>query len=125
MPATYFADPSGLSEHNQSSARDFFTFARYLYLYRPDILALTRTVRTTVATTSDHGSHDFASIHPFVTDYRFIGGKTGRTPEAGETMLTEMRLNGQPIAIIVLGSEFAHRASDTQLLIDTVMPHVR
>jgi D-alanyl-D-alanine carboxypeptidase len=120
MSSTYFADPSGVDPTNQSSARDFFALARYLDVYRPDILSLTRTISISVATTTEHGAHVFASIHPFVRDPRFIGGKTGRTPEAGETMLTIMNINDQLIAFIVLGSQIDHRASDTKILIDYV-----
>ena len=120
MPATFFADPSGVDPHNASSANDFFALARYLYVYRPDILALTRTASMRLASTTDHAARQFNSIHPFVNDPRFIGGKTGRTPEAGETMLTLLTLNGQSVAFVVIGSQMDHRATDTSLLIDKV-----
>ena len=117
MPTTYFADPSGLDAHNQASAKDIFSLAQYLYLSRPDILAITRVAHYSVATTTDHGAHSFDSIHPFINEPRFIGGKTGRTSAAGETMLTILDIGGQPIAFIVLHSDFGARASDTNLLI--------
>jgi D-alanyl-D-alanine endopeptidase (penicillin-binding protein 7) len=119
MPGSFFADPSGLSERNVATAKDFFALAKYLYHYRPDILALTRIVSTSTATTTLHGSHDFVNIHPFVTDPRFIGGKTGHTPIALDTMLTIMNLSSHPIAIIVLRSQNA-RANDTNLLINEI-----
>jgi len=118
MPTAYFADPSGLDPHNHATAKDIFALARYVYTYRPDIFEITRTVHVSVATTTDHDAHDFTSIHPFVTDPRFIGGKTGRTDEAGETMLTVLRINDQSIAFIVLHSRFGARTSDTRLLIE-------
>ena len=118
MPHTYFADPTGISPHNQATAEDFFALAKYLYNFRPDILALTRTIGTTTATTTDHGAHIFDSIHPFVTDQRFIGGKTGHTPEAGDTMLTILWIKGKPVAFIVIGSGNGERAQDTQMLIE-------
>lgn len=118
MPATFFADPSGISPLNQSTASDFFALARYLYSSRPDILAITRTASTSVATTTDHGAHIFASIHPFVADPAFLGGKTGHTPEARDTMLTIMKIGGQPIAIIVLSSD--DRKKDTAVLIGEI-----
>ncbi|MDE2040899.1 MAG: D-alanyl-D-alanine carboxypeptidase [Patescibacteria group bacterium] len=116
MPATFFADPSGVSPRNISTAVDFFNLAKYLYSSRPDILAITRTVSQRVATTSEHLGHTFDSIHPFVTDPRFIGGKTGHTPEARDTMLTILNIGGQPIAFIVLSSE--DRRADTDMLIE-------
>jgi D-alanyl-D-alanine endopeptidase (penicillin-binding protein 7) len=117
MPTSHFADPSGLSPDNKASAKDIFALASYLYVYRPDILALTRIVHMDIATTSDHGSHSIDSIHPFVDDTRFIGGKTGRTPAAGETMMTILRIDSQPIVFIVMGSDYGRRQSDTNLLI--------
>ncbi|TAK94145.1 D-alanyl-D-alanine carboxypeptidase [Patescibacteria group bacterium] len=121
MPMTFFADPSGLNPQNQASARDLFALARYLYKFRPDILSLTRNIRVEAATTSYHGAHEFLSTHPFVSDPRFVGGKTGRTPEAGETMLTILNINGTPVAFIVLGS--VSREGDTRKLIAKVVPN--
>jgi D-alanyl-D-alanine carboxypeptidase len=120
MSTAYFADPSGVNPHNAASAKDLFALAKYLYKYRPDILTLTRVASISVATTTEHGSHEFASIHPFVNDPNFIGGKTGRTPEAGDTMLTIMKIGGQPVAIVVLGSKYAGRAEDTSKIIEMV-----
>ena len=139
MSGSFFADPSGLSEYDQGSVQGFFLLARYLYKSRPDILALTRIVSISVATTtgyvplatttgfvpsaatgatSFHGAHVFASIHPFVTDPRFLGGKTGHTNAALDTMLTILNIDGHPIAFIVLRS--LNRTADTQLLIGKV-----
>jgi D-alanyl-D-alanine carboxypeptidase len=120
MPKTFFADPSGIDPNNQSSAEDFFALARYLYKSRSEILAITRMDKTFLGTTTDHNYHDFVNTHPFVNDQNFIGGKTGRTPQALETMLTIIKINDKPIAVIVLGSEIGSRASDTRILIDRV-----
>ena len=117
MPLSFFADPTGLSSNNIASAGDMFSLAQYLYHSRPDILAITRIPYVSVATTSEHGAHEFVSTHPFVSDSRFIGGKTGRTTEAGETMLTILRIKNQPITFIVLGSQLGAREYDTRLLI--------
>jgi D-alanyl-D-alanine carboxypeptidase len=117
MPTAYFADPSGINPHNHASANDMFALAKYLYVYRPEILAITRIAHEGVATTTEHGSHVFDSIHPFVNDPRFIGGKTGRTPEAGETMMTILHMGTEPIAFIIMGSDYGRREADTDLLI--------
>ncbi len=122
MPNSFFADPSGVSSRNVASARDLLGLSKYLIDFRPDILTITRTGTTTMATTTEHGSHIIVSTHPFVSDPRFIGGKTGRTPEAGETMLTIMDIGGKPIAIIVLGSSYGGRQGDTKLLLDKALP---
>lgn len=120
MPSTYFADPSGVNPKNIASARDLFALAKYLYNSRSDILSITRTVGTDIGTTTEHDSHLFVSTHPFSADPRFLGGKTGRTPEAGDTMLTILKLANKPIAIVVLGSKYEGRAGDTKILAEKV-----
>ena len=120
MPSSYFADPSGLDSQNRASAKDLFTLAQYLTKYRPDILAITKTIKIATATTTEHGSHVFASIHPFVNDPNFLGGKTGHTTAAGDTMLTMININGQSIAVVILGADSGSRESDTRLLMAKV-----
>jgi len=119
MPKSFFEDPTGLSHYNGGTARGFFAMAQYLYSDRQDILSVTRTPHIFIATTTIHGSHDLTNIHPFVNDPRFLGGKTGYTPLALDTMLTIVKLGDRPIAIIVLRSPY-ERARDTRLLIDKV-----
>lgn len=120
MPHSFFADPSGVNPKNVASAEDLFGLAKYLMYYRPDILTLTRIPMASVATTTEHGSHQFVSTHPFVKDSRFIGGKTGRTEEAGETMMTLLKIVNQPIAFIILGARYGARENDTRILLEKV-----
>jgi D-alanyl-D-alanine endopeptidase (penicillin-binding protein 7) len=118
MSKSFFADPSGINPQNVASAQGIFALAKYLYKSRPDILAITRTGEQMMASTSLHAAHEVVSTHPFIYDRRFLGGKTGRTPEAGETMLTILNINDQPIAFIVLGSHIGTREWDTRQLIE-------
>ncbi len=115
MPESHLADPTGLSPSNSGTARGFFGMARYLHNKRPDILAITRIATTSIASTTEHSYHLFSSIHPFVDDPGFLGGKTGRTNEALETMLTILKVDEHPTAFIVLRSR--NRARDTLILI--------
>jgi D-alanyl-D-alanine carboxypeptidase len=115
MPATYFADPSGISPMNISTAKDFFALAQYLYKRRPDILTITKTPNIDLATTTEHDFHHIVSTHPFVGYSNFLGGKTGRTPQAKDTMLTILSIRNIPVAFVVLGSE--NRKTDTEYLI--------
>lgn len=118
MKDTFFADPSGLNPLNISSANDFFALAKYLYNSRTDILSITKNFEMTIATTTEHGFYKFRSTHPFVNHPDFLGGKTGRTNQARETMLTILSIKDKPIAIIILGSE--DRRRDTQYLLEQV-----
>lgn len=118
LPTSYFSDPSGLSPQNRSSAKGFFELAKYIYETRRELFTITRTVEREVSTTTEHGYHKFTNIHPFANDKRFLGGKTGRTPEAGDTMLTILKIDNEPIAFIVLGGAYDKRKSDTDMLIE-------
>ena len=120
MTETHFADASGLSDENVSSPSDLFTLAQYLYRERPDFLTLSRTPSFVLAETPDHLGHTFSSTNVFVGDPHFLGGKTGRTNAAGETMLSLFtdQVNGKtyPFAIIVLHSDEDARQVDSENL---------
>ncbi len=120
MNSTRFLDSSGLDSGNVASAQDIFTLAKYIYNHRPDLLTITRNRDISFATTTEHGSHTFFSTNAYVYNSDFIGGKTGRSNAAGETMLTMLNIHDKKVAIIVLGSEPGRREQDTRKLIDSL-----
>jgi D-alanyl-D-alanine carboxypeptidase len=125
MTQTSFEDPSGLSPENVSSANDLFKLARYLYADEPGILTITKTPEFDLATTTDHDGHNFMNFNSFLYDPHYLGGKTGRTVTAGETMLSMFSLPikgvNNPIAIIVLHSSQDSRQTDSDLLVGKVL----
>lgn len=125
MKSTSFKDASGLSPGNISSATDLFILARYLYTKEQSILEITRLPVKTVATTTEHGLHIWHSTNPFPFDPHFLGGKTGRTTEAKESMVSLLRYTqGQtsyPVAVIVLRSDFSLRELDSSILFTKFM----
>jgi len=125
MTQTSFEDPSGLSPENVSSANDLFKLARYLYAAELGVLAITKTPEFDLATTTDHDGHNFMNFNPFLYDPHYLGGKTGRTEAAGETMLSIFSLPikgvNNPIAIIVLHSGQDSRQTDSDLLVGKVL----
>src|SRR6185369_12611206 len=86
MKNTSFQDSSGLSPQNVSNATDLFTLARYLYKSEKDILDISHTPVYDLEENGDHVAHHFVNINPFSSNPNFIGGKTGRTDEAKESM---------------------------------------
>jgi D-alanyl-D-alanine carboxypeptidase len=70
--------------------------------------------------TQNHEAHQYTSTHPYVNDPRFLGGKTGTTDLAGETMMTILNIRENPIAIIVLHSEKGKRKSDTEKILSLI-----
>jgi D-alanyl-D-alanine endopeptidase (penicillin-binding protein 7) len=122
MNSTSFKDPSGLSSGNSSTARDLFTLAQNLYRTEESLLKMTRQLAYSVSTTTDHGAHLWKTINPFPLDPHFIGGKTGRTNEAKESMVSLFRYEHDgvtyPVAIIVLRSDFSVREIDSAVLFE-------
>lgn len=121
MHNTHFADSSGLSSLNASNASDLAVLSRYLYKSEKEILDISKTKITDIATTTDHGSHHFVNINPFVNSPSFAGGKTGRTDAAKEAMVSMFNeeIDGvkYPIVIIVLRSDLGQREINTEKLL--------
>lgn len=121
MHNTRFKDSSGLSPNNVSSASDLFTLARYLYTSEKGILDISKKYQIDIATTTDHGFHHLKNINPFSMRNDFIGGKTGRTEQAREAMVSlfnqEIEGTVYPIAIIVLRSDYGEREINTEKLL--------
>ncbi len=123
---TSFADPSGLSEVNVSSARDLFLLLQYLYENRRFVLDITSNTLERDA----YGSPIFTGLANFnlisgIKD-RFVGGKIGNTDEAHETYagIYQISVEGgekRAIGIIMLGSSDVQTDVKKQLsFIDTL-----
>jgi len=99
---SYFADPTGLSPENISSADDLFIILNWIYKNRPDILAITLTKVKTV------GLHDWVNPAHFLNLSSYVGGKDGYIPQAGLTSaaLFGITVSGRRelVAVIVLDS---------------------
>lgn len=128
MNSTSFRDASGLSPYNVSNTEDLLILSKYLYNNRKDILSLSRTAEIEIASSSSRSTHVFHTINPFVGDPNFIGGKTGRTDEARESMISifsyALGNRTYPIAIIVLRSDFSTREVDSSILFEQAIAKI-
>ncbi|MFA5022999.1 MAG: serine hydrolase [Candidatus Paceibacterota bacterium] len=79
---TFFADPSGLSPANTSTAADLVKLANYLYRYRPEILALTREKEHKI------GKRTWTNLNNISLMPNYLGGKNGYTEEANRTLVS-------------------------------------
>ncbi len=117
MKDTQFEDPAGLSDKNISTADDLFVLGRYLYERQAYLLAITRQKGKTLVS-SKFGPRELRNFNVFSSDPAFIGGKTGKTTPAKETMLSlfheQTPASVYNVAIVVLGSE--NRAADVAKL---------
>lgn len=114
MSNTHYVDPSGLSPMNQSTPRDLYRLAEYLYTTHPDILKVSRQRKATIVDLSIRRKRTVTTIDEFAGRafsagsgrVMFLGGKTGYITEAegNGNLLTVFTHNNQPFVIVVLGS---------------------
>ncbi|MEK7509776.1 MAG: L,D-transpeptidase family protein [Patescibacteria group bacterium] len=118
MEHTSLEDPSGLSEHNVSTANDLFKLARYIHDSQSFILNISRETEKKITSETGH-TYTLGNFNHFAGAPGFLGGKTGYTDAARETMVTlfEVPVDSEQaaIAIIVLQSE--DRKSDVEKLL--------
>jgi D-alanyl-D-alanine carboxypeptidase len=97
---TTFADPSGLSADNRSTAKDMVIILDWVRVNQPEIIAITEMKTKTVR------AHTWVNPTHFLSWSNYLGGKNGYTDEANRTAaaLFQMGKNKDVHAIIVLGS---------------------
>jgi D-alanyl-D-alanine carboxypeptidase/poly-gamma-glutamate capsule biosynthesis protein CapA/YwtB (metallophosphatase superfamily) len=122
MKSTHFDDPSGLSSNNVSSAQDLYALARYIYEKHQELIAITRKKRYAAQAAFGTRAHVWINRNQYVRDNNadYLGGKTGYTPEAQQTMVAIFSQAFQkgtstPVAAVVLNS--ASRLKDINSLL--------
>jgi serine-type D-Ala-D-Ala carboxypeptidase (penicillin-binding protein 5/6) len=119
MTHTTFADPSGASTGNISTAEDLFMLAKYIYNNRSFVFNIT----SGKITNSVYGENEFENLgnfNDYIANAHFVGGKNGKTTAAQETNLSVFEFpvdnTSRPIVSIVLGSPDAR--GEGQRLLD-------
>jgi poly-gamma-glutamate synthesis protein (capsule biosynthesis protein) len=82
LSKTNFEDPSGLSPKNQSTVSDMFKLAGYLNQKKPDLL------KTTTTRSYLNKNHNWFSNNQFLLEKGYLGGKSGYTDEALQTVIS-------------------------------------
>ncbi len=106
---TYFADPSGLSEKNISTANDLVIIMDWLRQHDPEVIAITQLKSKTVR------SHTWVNPTHFLSWSNYAGGKNGYTPEADRTAVSLFKIGEKTYAVAVLGSS-SRDADELRLL---------
>lgn len=131
MAHTTIEDPSGISEKNMSSANDLFVLTKYIHDSQSFVFNTTRE-KGRVIRSIEGKRYALGNFNVFAADPTFLGGKTGYTKEANETITAvfKVTLGNAPVpsalggatgqasttvAIIVLGSD--DRKKDVQALL--------
>lgn len=108
LTSSTFADASGASEGNVSTAEDLFALLHYLYENRRFVFS----IASGSLTSSAYGEVAFTNLGNYnvvpLLPNEFIGGKIGKTNAALETyagaFMIEARGEERPIAVVVLKS---------------------
>ncbi|MEK7560711.1 MAG: L,D-transpeptidase family protein [Patescibacteria group bacterium] len=109
MTRTHFEDASGLSAQNVSTAEDLLKLLRFVATHKTPIFEITGLADYRVKADGHHRAHTWKNVSWRLPDPRFIGGKSGATPDALQTMAGVYRVKlsefePRPVAIVILGS---------------------
>ena len=123
MSDTQFADASGVSAENISTAYDLAKLLQYIYYKRPFLFDISRGVAFENVGLIKLGDTipiaDLKNVNEFIGSPDLIGVKNGETTAARQTMTTVWNIHTTegdiPVAIIVLGSEDRKRDTETLL----------
>ena len=121
MLDTHFADPSGLSADNVSTAADLYRLVQYIHKDRSFIFEITN--HTALPSAYSNGEFDglinFNNVEEMDS---FVGGKVGETRAAGQTSVSLHELSvaneTRTLVVILLGS--SDRTADIQTLLTYV-----
>ena len=121
MTATSYEDPSGLTPHNQSTVSDMFKLAGYIAQQQSDLFKITTKNSYSIKT------HSWSNISQFLKKDGYMGGKSGYTDEAKQTVVSLFNLplgqtGSRPIAITLLQSQ--DRKSDVENLLKYLKKNV-
>ncbi len=119
MRKTSFADTSGLSSDNISTANDLFYLGRYLFNNFKPILSITKSKRAPKIQYLRFNLNELENRNIFIYDPEFMGGKTGFTNYSKNTALFIFKIPyseniNRNIVIILLKSEGLKK--DTQAI---------
>ena len=108
MSDTKYEDPSGLSPNNQSTVSDMFKLTGYLKAQKPEILSIT------LERSFSNNKHSWSNISRFLGENGYLGGKSGYTDPAKQTVVSIFNLplgeyGVRPIAITLLQSADRHK----------------
>lgn len=107
---TSFKDASGISSQNMSTPEDLFKLLQFLHAHKKPIFTVSGLKEYTLESLNKKKKHVWTNVNWTNGDDNFIGGKAGKTTQAGETMAGVFMVHfpefeNRPVVIIVLHSE--------------------
>lgn len=121
MTSTYYNDPSGLDPKNNSTAKDQFKLAKYIFEKYPSIFD------TTLVKIYKVGTHTWTNRNGYLNFPTYIGGKNGYIDEAKQTTVSlfdvPMYKGGNRTVVLVI-LQSVDRYSDGMKLIEFLKNNV-
>ncbi len=118
MGNTWFAEPTGLSQHNQSNAEDLVKLIIAIERF-PMIGEFSSMRAKTVAFSKPAYSLEFRNTNHLVNkpEWRIDLTKTGFTNAAGRCLVMKTQIDGRPVALVVLDAygKLTHTADASRL----------
>ncbi|SDH34841.1 D-alanyl-D-alanine endopeptidase (penicillin-binding protein 7) [Pseudomonas benzenivorans] len=118
MHSSRFVEPTGLSEHNVSTANDLVLLLKATQQY-PLLSQLSTTQEKTVAFRKPRYSLGFRNTNGLVrkANWSVQLTKTGFTDEAGHCLVMRTQMAGKPVAFVVLDAfgKYTHMADANRL----------
>lgn len=119
MKDSYFANPTGLDEDNNtySTVFDLVLLSRYAIRNFPVLVDISKSDHVYLPKTENHQDYDMYSVINLLKTYPgVVGFKTGYTEDAGLTLITIARKENKEILGVLLGSE--NRRDEARKLLD-------
>ncbi|MBU6427286.1 serine hydrolase [Patescibacteria group bacterium] len=111
---TYFADPSGLSPENVSTANDIAIILDWIRRNDPDLIGITMLKSKTVK------GHTWVNPTHFLNWSTYLGGKNGYIPEAGLTSASLFSLGPSKNVYAIVLLDSSSRDGDELRLMEKV-----
>lgn len=114
LTSTSFDDPSGISAGNVSTAQELSELLVHIHKNKRFVLDVLQKKNYSFA------GHDWKNFLNFVDDPRYLGGKSGHTTAAGDTLAALFSVpleefSNHTIAVILLGSDDREKDARTVL----------
>lgn len=118
MKNTFYAEPTGLSHNNISSASDLIKLIEAAVHY-PQLMSMSRTEQASVTFTDPTYTLPFRNTNHLVYNnhWQVELTKTGFTNEAGHCLIMRTMINNQPVALVLMDAfgKYTHFADANRL----------
>lgn len=105
MTDTRFAEPTGLSILNQSTANDLGLLIAYAWRNHPKLFAVSSKKEVFIKESRSGAKKRLTNINLLSSKKDFLGGKTGYTEDAAENLIAVFSFDKRPLAFVILGAE--------------------